>query len=548
MALVVTLPLTVANPGLDVKVGNFVRQPGTGNQGITGVGFQPKVLILFSTNGTSEGFSPHADLSWGWATSPTERYSIGLSAPDANATGGGKSRFVNDKVLTIIQGLNPEISAEADLVSFDADGFTLNWVTNEGTQNTIHYVALGGTDLANAKAGDFASNMTAGPQSVTGVGFQPDIVLFMANRKDTFPGTEGKPILDLGAAVSSTERWAVAQSLGGKVTKVDEAGGFQRTNQSLIVMKKPTQIEGAYDYISSDPDGFTVDVLNPPTKALKISYLALAGANLNVGLGSFNQPTATGPQSISVGFRPVGVLLTSWNRPTNSAGQADGKLSIGAASDIGAGSIWGGGLDDPPTDSKADSDTNTTKSIRLADPGVTPALAADAELQSFDAGGFTLDWTTVDATAREVLYWAFGGVSASACDAITVTTSDPAGQLWFNETVEPDGLPLTTQLNVSASFQTGPTPALSVTNDGSTTCDITIRLTSDPGTGRSLKFNTTNNAPWPEDASKEVPLDPSSVTACSSVAPGGTCDIWLWADYENALGGQTLADVRVETI
>ncbi len=134
------------------------------------------------------------------------------------------------------------------------------------------------------------------------------------------------------------------------------------------------------------------------------------------------------------------------------------------------------------------------------------------------------------------------------CDTLTLFTSDPAGQLWFNETVEPDGLPFTTQVNLSASFQTGATPALSVTNDGSINCDVTIRFMSDPGTGRSLKFNTTNNAPWPADASKEVPLDPSSVTACSSVAPGGTCDIWLWADYESALGGQTVADVRVETI
>lgn len=134
------------------------------------------------------------------------------------------------------------------------------------------------------------------------------------------------------------------------------------------------------------------------------------------------------------------------------------------------------------------------------------------------------------------------------CDALTVTTSDPAGQLWFNETVEPDGIPFTTQVNVSASFQTGATPGLSVTNDGTGTCDVTIRLMSDPGTGRSLKFNTTDSAPWPADSSREIPLDPSSVTACGSVSPGGTCDIWLWADYENALSGQTLADVRVETV
>ncbi|MFQ5961763.1 MAG: hypothetical protein ACE5MG_10225, partial [Candidatus Methylomirabilales bacterium] len=164
------------------------------------------------------------------------------------------------------------------------------------------------------------------------------------------------------------------------------------------------------------------------------------------------------------------------------------------------------------------------------------------------AATVTMSWTLTG-----TFEWAIAGVSLKpasgvACDSITVTTSDPAGQLWFNQTVEPDGLPLTTQPNVSASFQSGATPALSVTNDGTATCDISIRLMSDPGIGRSLKFNTTNSAPWPSDAAREVPVHPSSVTVCSSVAPSGVCDIWLWGDYENAWGGQTLADVRVESV
>ncbi len=137
---------------------------------------------------------------------------------------------------------------------------------------------------------------------------------------------------------------------------------------------------------------------------------------------------------------------------------------------------------------------------------------------------------------------------ASACSAITVTMSDPAGQLWFNETVEPDGQAYTTEVNVSASFQDAATPALNVTNDGTGSCDITIRLMSNPGTGRSMKFNTTDSAPWPSDSSREVPVQPSSVTVCSGVAPGGWCDIWLWVDYENALGGQGVVTVRVESV
>lgn len=139
------------------------------------------------------------------------------------------------------------------------------------------------------------------------------------------------------------------------------------------------------------------------------------------------------------------------------------------------------------------------------------------------------------------------GAAPGSCDALTVVTSDPADQLWFNETVEPDGQAFTTEANVSASFQNGTTPALQVTNDGTADCDITLRLLSDPGTGRSMKFNVTSNAPWPDDAAREVPVDPSNVTACTGVASGGTCDIWLWVDYENALGGSLSVTLRVES-
>ncbi len=163
-------------------------------------------------------------------------------------------------------------------------------------------------------------------------------------------------------------------------------------------------------------------------------------------------------------------------------------------------------------------------------------------LQSLDPAQPNAGTWEVDTVNNDMTY-----TPAGTC-AITVITSDPSTQLWFNETVEPDGQPYTTEYNVSASFQDGTTPALNVTNDGSGTCSISIRLMSSPGTGRSMKYNTTNSAPWPTDTSKDVPVDPSSVTVCTGVGPGGSCDIWLWVDYENALGGQMTVTVRVESV
>ncbi|MGH9878790.1 MAG: hypothetical protein ACRD5H_14250, partial [Nitrososphaerales archaeon] len=53
----------------------------------------------------------------------------------------------------------------------------------------------------------------------------------------------------------------------------------------------------------------------------------------------------------------------------------------------------------------------TTKVIKLAtedSDGSGATTNAEADLQSFDTGGFTLNWTKADTTAREIIYVAFG--------------------------------------------------------------------------------------------------------------------------------------------
>ena len=74
----------------------------------------------------------------------------------------------------------PTLGAEAELTSFDSDGFTLNWTTNESRADIIYYVALGGSDLTNALASSFTLTTGAGSQSVTGLGFQPDFLMFLS--------------------------------------------------------------------------------------------------------------------------------------------------------------------------------------------------------------------------------------------------------------------------------------------------------------------------------------------------------------------------------
>jgi hypothetical protein len=62
----------------------------------------------------------------------------------------------------------------------DPDGFTIRWTTNEARADIIHYIALGGTDITNAVASDFTMTTGSGTQDVTGLGFQPDFLMFLS--------------------------------------------------------------------------------------------------------------------------------------------------------------------------------------------------------------------------------------------------------------------------------------------------------------------------------------------------------------------------------
>jgi len=57
-----------------IKVGSFSSNTVTGNQAITGVGFQPKAVIFWHQREWSDGGNNAYDYCFGTATSPTARW------------------------------------------------------------------------------------------------------------------------------------------------------------------------------------------------------------------------------------------------------------------------------------------------------------------------------------------------------------------------------------------------------------------------------------------------------------------------------------------
>jgi hypothetical protein len=303
--------------------------------------------------------------------------------------------------------LNGTAGSIGDLVSMDADGFTLNWSFVDGGSQLINYLALGGTSLSNVGLGTIAAKTTTGNQAYTGVGFQPTALMLFAGKWSTEPlNTNTNGAFTYGFATSSSARGAVAQRSKNSVNP--QVAKHRQSASKVAISLTDAGVFTEADFVSFDADGFTLNYTTSGGTADTIYYLALRGPSVKVG--TFNQATATGNQATSgVGFTPKALLLLSGNDTSanNDNTLADAQISIGAASSTTERfSLWTGERDAvSPTD--ADRNLDQTKAIKLFSAG-TPTLNAAADLNSFDSDGFTLNWTTADATARQVLYFAIG--------------------------------------------------------------------------------------------------------------------------------------------
>jgi len=151
-------------------------------------------------------------------------------------------------------------------------------------------------------------------QSITGVGFQPKVVLFWWSgstaSSDTVAG--GTYLLGFGAAVSSTSRWNVcAVSEDALATSNTRRGQYD--TECISTFDADGSWDGRMDFVSMDADGFTLVVDDAFANEYRISYLALGGDDLtNVALGAKQTPAATGNYATAgVGFQPDALIVCS---------------------------------------------------------------------------------------------------------------------------------------------------------------------------------------------------------------------------------------------
>jgi hypothetical protein len=270
--------------------------------------------------------------------------------------------------------------------------------------------------------GTFNLNNATGNQAITGTGFQPNFVMFLHAGDGAINTTNNDAELGIGFAQSSSARGAVVYASQTNIATT--APGWQQLSNATATPRAiaflnhttgglPTAI-GQADFVSMDNNGFTINVTTASGGAnWGVGYLALRGARVTTG--AFNgRTTTTGTQSpVTLGFQPKGVMLVSRDLATATTVNA-ARLSIGAAGIGAAGAIINSNIWAQDQSGRSGAGSTLTNmyndATNIISMGANNATTnpAQADLQSLDLGGFTLNWTVVDATAREILYWAIG--------------------------------------------------------------------------------------------------------------------------------------------
>jgi len=373
-----------------------VQPVATGNQTATfgsGNPCRPKVVLFFYNNMTADGGTAGAAFGFGAAVSPTQRMAGFSNSADALNTSNTNRALSQTRAVVIINS-SQTIVASADMVTLNTDGFTLNWDVVDANARIINYLAIGGTDVTNATVGSYTAAGSA--QNVTGLGFQPDLVILYF----TGPSTGGSFTQTIGFA-TAVNSWSIATS-SADASALASTFRLQRTGKSFHVLGS-AGIANTECTTAMITDGFTQTCSTQGN--LSTQYVAIKGGSYK--LGSFSAPTSSGAGTITgVGFTPTALLLASYGATAFTTPQAHNRASWGAGtSSTNRWAIWHGDTNGPTVMVASQFLNRSAIFETRTEAGASPTALASADLAGFSSGAFTLNWAA-DAVAREILYLA----------------------------------------------------------------------------------------------------------------------------------------------
>lgn len=204
----------------NVKVGFDTVATSTGDKSYTGIGFKPDLLIILKTDAmtTFESGGYGLGMSFGAASSATDE-AVCLSWTSYNEDSSDAKTYQKSGAILagMVEGNPASVNSEAQLTSFDSDGFTLNYSAVTGTKVLFAYLAIKGGSY---KVGLETAKTSTGTKATTGVGFLPK-ALMLVSAMDTAAASvtkTGRVSVGFASGTGDSTNYSIIQQSEDSVT------------------------------------------------------------------------------------------------------------------------------------------------------------------------------------------------------------------------------------------------------------------------------------------------------------------------------------------
>jgi len=386
---------------MQVKVGQFNKANSTGNQSITGVGFKPTLVMLFSVKAATanELTSKSQHIAWGVFNGATDHKEMCVVTVDEhNQANADNSRRTDTSNCLIMYTENGTFDSSYLTGVMDDDGFTMNQGIAANSTEIINYVAIEGeTDGLEFDIGSFV------PTAAMGTGEQE----FTTNI-DMSDAVAGEYLLmNFGGGATFSDSNRVHANMGFGATDgttqysmdTDSPNGLATPNgrrtarDKWICMHLGTgTFSGEADFVSVGLNKFTIDITDAFGNTTVMLYLIIKGGKWKVSKYTNTVNAQSSEKITGVGFTPEIVMIGGLGVIDETKSVPDSRFSFGMSDGVNdcAGGSW--------------SEAGVTTSncvIRQRDDAIIADIHEDgtegqtAHIASLDKDGITLEWDNV---------------------------------------------------------------------------------------------------------------------------------------------------------
>lgn len=401
---------------VSTKANQLTGPASTGNSSTTDPGFTPKALLMWAGLQTASGAKSQAQFSLGVAGSGSTEIEAGYNSDDVVTTSDATRNIqIANRILRLDTAGTSTENVGVNFTSFDATGFSNNFVALSTVSPLYQYLAIGGADITNVFSGSYTMAISTGNQSVTGVGFRPDVVFLFTTLATAASSANNNNQYSFGVMDSAGNQWAITQKSQNGAATSNTNRAFDTSANLILTQTAADNVAHSQSFVSMDSDGFTINITTALGTASVVGFMAIKGGQWKVG--NATQKTSTGNKSTTgVGFTPRGMIFGTVCDTTTSGVSTNARLCVGASTGASNNvSLWTGDADNSAL-MVTDTNMSSSKCIFMGTEGVLAAVTtqAEANIDTFDSDGFTLNWTTADATSRAFGFVAFGDNAAAA--------------------------------------------------------------------------------------------------------------------------------------